>query len=172
MHIKYLEVSKYYCRQLTFFPQKFLISQRKFFIIYYSYFPQMPALLLLIKLPGMFYKKNKLCQFVPRRLSDFQPPYRVVYLKALLFNMICSLWLDCQKITTLVWVVTRLRHKWHDGENELEMELTKNPSSIHLIISAAIQLEPSILLCNEKIDICLFLIFKKMHCIEAPCIQT
>lgn len=160
MHIKYLEISKYYCRQLTFFPQKFLISQRKFFIIYYSYFPQMPALLLLIKLPGMFYKKkkNKLCQFVPQRLSDFQPPYRVVYLKALLFNMICSLWLDC--------------HKWHDGENELEMELTKNPSSMHLIISAAIQLEPSILLCNEKIDICLFLIFKKMHCIEAPCIQT
>lgn len=103
-------------------------------------------------------KKNKLCQFVPQRLSDFQPPYRVVYLKALLFNMICSLWLDC--------------HKWHDGENELEMELTKNPSSMHLIISAAIQLEPSILLCNEKIDICLFLIFKKMHCIEAPCIQT
>lgn len=117
-------------------------------------------------------KKNKLCQFVPQRLSDFQPPYRVVYLKALLFNMICSLWLDCQKITTLVSVVTRLSHKWHDGKNELEMELAKNPSSMHLIISAAIQLEPSILLCNGKIDICLFLIFIKMHCIEAPCIQT
>lgn len=108
MHSKCLEVSKYYCRQLTFFPQKFLISQRNFFIIYYSYFPQMPVLLLLIKLPGMFIKKSKLCQFVPQCLSDFQPPYRVVYLKALLFNMICSLWLDCRKTTTLVSVVTRL----------------------------------------------------------------